>query len=167
MRSLTPHRDLGSQNTEDPITQAPPTIKSTGNLTPQDGRITRDAVSRAVQGGPATRGMASQAPQEGSVAVGVRAPTIVNPDKATILSPWIFNTFINDLLVGLNMSEHKVCIGTNYVNSFAYADDVNLMCTTVYGLQCLTDKCAMNARGWRFKFGLKNKMYGYLGTFPV
>ena len=61
-----------------------------------------------------------------------------------------FNTFINDLLEELGSSEDRVCIGTSCVNSFTYADDFNLICTTVSGLQSLIDKCSMYASTWRF-----------------
>ena len=48
--------------------------------------------------------------------------------------------------------DNKVCIGTRSVNSFAYTDDINLLCTTIPGLQRLIDKCANYASKWRFKF---------------
>ena len=48
-----------------------------------------------------------------------------------------------------------MCIGSCSVNSFAYAGDVNLLCTTVAGLQRLIDICTNYADKGRFSFGIK------------
>ena len=71
-----------------------------------------------------------------------------------LLSPQLFNIFINDLLKELKDSPHKVCIGSCSFNSFAYADDITIMCTTVSGLQNLIDKCVHYSKKWRFRFGI-------------
>ena len=55
----------------------------------------------------------------------------------------------------LSNSEDKVSIGPCSVNSFAYADDITVMCTTVPGLQRLINICAQYACKWRFRFGVK------------
>jgi hypothetical protein len=64
------------------------------------------------------------------------------------------NIFIDDLLVQLNNSDDKVCIGSFKINSFAYADDVTLLSTTVPGLQRVIDISCDYARKWKFRFGL-------------
>ena len=58
----------------------------------------------------------------------------------------------------VHVSNDKVCIGNCSLNSFAYADDVSLVCTTAPGLQRLINICADYARKWRFKFGIKKTM---------
>ena len=50
---------------------------------------------------------------------------------------------------------HGVSIGNMTLNSYAYADDVTLFCTTASGLQNLIDKCYMYSNKWRFNFGIK------------
>jgi len=75
--------------------------------------------------------------------------------QGSLISPQLFNIFIDDLLQELGDSSHKVCIGPCSVNSFAYADDITVMSTTAPGLQSLVDKCSVYARRWRFKFGIK------------
>ena len=50
-----------------------------------------------------------------------------------------------------------VAIGNIKLNSFAYADDVNLFCSSVSGLQSLIDVCHNYSITWRFKFGIRKK----------
>ena len=75
--------------------------------------------------------------------------------QGSILSPQLFNIFIDDLLISLRDSQDQVCIGNCKVNSFAYADDITVMSTTSPGLQRLINLCADYAKQWRFRFGIK------------
>ena len=85
--------------------------------------------------------------------------------QGSLLSPQLFNIFIDDLLQELSNSDDKVCIGTCQLNSFAYADDINLLCTTSPGLQRLINICAAYADKWRFKFGIsKTKCMAIAGS---
>jgi hypothetical protein len=51
-----------------------------------------------------------------------------------------------------------VWIGSEHLNSFAYADDITLLNGNIPGFQTLIDKCADYASKWRFTFGVKNEM---------
>ena len=75
--------------------------------------------------------------------------------QGSILFPFFFNIFLNDLLLDLKNDIHGVSIGNMTLNSYAYADDVTLFCTTASGLQNLIDKCYLYSNKWRFNFGIK------------
>lgn len=74
--------------------------------------------------------------------------------QGSILSPCIFNYFIDELLENLSQTKDGINIGGVHLNSFAYADDVTLLCSTVPGMQRLIDICSAYAKEWRFAFGI-------------
>ena len=75
--------------------------------------------------------------------------------QGSILSPYLFNIFINDLLNELKHINTGVRISNFHANSLAYADDINIFSTTTSGLQNLIDTCVNYADRWRFKFSVK------------
>ena len=72
--------------------------------------------------------------------------------QGSLLSPYLFNIFINDLLKKLTSMNPGVRIKDFHLNVLAYADDVNLISTTVAGLQKMIDECDNYAQMWRMKF---------------
>ncbi len=75
--------------------------------------------------------------------------------QGSVLSPYFFNIFLDDLLTELASSDTGLRIGQSNYNSFAYADDVTLMSATVPGLHNMIDRCVLYASQWRMRFGLK------------
>ena len=61
--------------------------------------------------------------------------------QGSILSPTIFNIFINDLLVKLSTSHVGIRTEDELFNSFAYADEINLMCLKTGDLHILINIC--------------------------
>ena len=74
--------------------------------------------------------------------------------QGSILSPLLFNHFINDLLLELKNCYIGVRIGSHVHDSFAYADDITVFSLTTTGLQTLLDMCAAYSEKWRFNFGI-------------
>ena len=74
--------------------------------------------------------------------------------QGSVLSPQLFNVFLNDLLKRLSECQAGVRMGNTLFNSFAYADDVSVFASTIPGLQQLVDICYEYAQTWRFKFGI-------------
>ncbi len=72
--------------------------------------------------------------------------------QGSVLSPYLFNIFLNDLLIQLKESKFGVNIGNRIYNSFSYADDISLFSVSVPGLQHLIDACFRYSVRWRFKF---------------
>lgn len=76
--------------------------------------------------------------------------------QGSVLSPYLFNIFIDELLEKLSISNLGVHIGNKLYNSFAYADDITVTSSSPVGLQKLIDVCAEYSKRWRFNFN-KNK----------
>jgi hypothetical protein len=75
--------------------------------------------------------------------------------QGSILSPYLFNLFIDNLLLKLKNVNTGIRIGDFHLNHAVYADDVNLMSTNAKGLQTLINICTSYASEWKFKFGFK------------
>ena len=82
------------------------------------------------------------------------------------LSPYLFNIFINQLLLDLNDCDIGVRIGDVLYNSMAYADDITIFSTNAKGLQCLIDMCTMYSDRWRFKYGIEKSKCMIIGKSP-
>ena len=74
--------------------------------------------------------------------------------QGSVLSPRVFCIFLNSLLVDRECSNAGVRIGPDSYQSFAYADNINLLSATVGGLHSLIDICLAYSKKWRFNFGI-------------
>ena len=62
-----------------------------------------------------------------------------------ILSPALFNVYMNNLSVTLNQSGIDGSLGDNLVNHICYADDLCLIALSLFGMQHLLDLCSVYA----------------------
>ena len=86
--------------------------------------------------------------------------------QGNILSPVLFNIFINDLLQELTSSDLGIKIGSSTFNNFAYADDVSLLSLCCQYLQLLIDLCESYVKRWRFSFGTYKTKCMVAGRIP-
>ena len=81
-----------------------------------------------------------------------------------VISPFLFNIFIDDFLKELDKNTSGLNIGEVKYNSFAYADDVTLFSSTTTGLQNLIIICTKYANEWRFRYGWKKSKCMTVGS---
>ena len=75
--------------------------------------------------------------------------------QGSVLSPKLFNIFLDELLHQLKDVPHGVRVFDVLYNSVVFADDVTVFSSTVVGLQELIDACFRYAQKYRFKFGVR------------
>ena len=73
--------------------------------------------------------------------------------QGRVLSPHLFNVFIDDLMRDLQGCPYGLRIGSLQINTAGYADDVTLIASTQLDLQKLVDICYRYSCKWRFSFG--------------
>ena len=83
--------------------------------------------------------------------------------QGSILSPFIFNIFLNDLLLELEACECGLRVGKSKFNSLAYADDIDLFAPNTCDLQTLVNICYNYSKRWRFNFGVKKSVFFIAG----
>jgi hypothetical protein len=81
-----------------------------------------------------------------------------------ILSPVLFNVFIDDLSVLLTESHHGCCINSVFVNHLFYADDSVLLAPSPYALQRLIGICEQFAKENDMLYNTKKTVCMFIST---
>ena len=76
--------------------------------------------------------------------------------QGSILSPFLFNVFMDDLSVHLNACKTGCIIGDRIVNHLMFADDLVVLCPSSAGLQQLLRVCSQY--GTDFKYNAKKSI---------
>ena len=73
--------------------------------------------------------------------------------QGSMLSPYLFNIFIDELMENLESSPYGIRIDSLSLYTAGYADDITLIASTVTDLQQLVNICYHYSCKWRFVFG--------------
>jgi len=87
--------------------------------------------------------------------------------QGSVISPLLFNVYVNDLLLSLQENQLGFRIGQHSFSHVAYADDVTLVAAQPDDLQALINKCTDYADKWRFTYGLKKTTCMIIGRCPM
>ena len=72
--------------------------------------------------------------------------------QGSIISPWLYSVYINDLLNELCSSEYSLAISDVNVTCPTQADDICLLSLTKHNLDMLIDICYKYSCNWRFRY---------------
>ena len=80
-----------------------------------------------------------------------------------VLSPQLFNFFINELLVILKNSGMGIRCGESYLPIMGYCDDTQLLANLISELQRMVDICVDYNKRWLMKYNVKKSVVMNLG----
>ena len=69
-----------------------------------------------------------------------------------VLSPFLFNTYINDLIVDINRSNYGCYLNNFKISILGYCDDIILVSSSLSNIQILLDLCQNYFEIWNIKF---------------
>ena len=86
--------------------------------------------------------------------------TVTNGVKqGGVLSPTLFSVYVNELLDNIQNSGYGCSIGDKCVGCVSYADDIIILCASLYGLKQMIKICESYALEYKIKFnGSKSKL---------
>ena len=87
--------------------------------------------------------------------------------QGAVLSPTLFNLYINNLLDKLESSKIGCHIGNIYCGAIAYADDIVLLCPSLYGVKHLLKICENYADDHGLLFNAQKSEFMYVTRKPV
>ena len=84
--------------------------------------------------------------------------------QCSVLSPLLFNVYVNELSERLNKSGVDISMNGTFVNHMLYAEDICIISLSSSGLQRLLNICDNYCKLHDLIFNAKKSMYRYFST---
>ena len=84
--------------------------------------------------------------------------------QGCVLSPTLFNLFINDLPEIFTHDCHPVTLYNEKLNCMLYADDLILISESELGLQCCLDKLHAYCKNWNLNINVEKSKVSIFNT---
>jgi hypothetical protein len=87
--------------------------------------------------------------------------------QGSVLSPFLFNIYVDDLIAELESSGLGCCIGNNFFGCVMYADDLLLISASVSGLQSMLDICYDFGQRHLMIYNSKKSLCCHFGSISI
>ena len=84
-----------------------------------------------------------------------------------ILSPFLFNMYVNDLIEECVKLNNGAKMGSENVSIISYCDDINLISSSIKHAQILLNVCENYGRQWKLKFNIKKTNFMSFGNVQI
>jgi retron-type reverse transcriptase len=82
-----------------------------------------------------------------------------------VLSPYLFNFFINEMITNCLDLNIGAKIGDHNISIVSYCDDIVLLSSTTSHLERLLDECQSYASSWKLEFNARKSVYMEMGKY--
>jgi exonuclease III len=83
--------------------------------------------------------------------------------QGSVISPVLFTIYMDELLKVLEQGGYGCRIGVHYMGALSSADDLSLLCTTLFGLQKMINMCEEFGKKYGIKYNPKKSMCMKMG----
>jgi len=98
--------------------------------------------------------------------VGYRFDVKCGVRQGSVLSPYLFSIYVDDLINELRHSGHGINVGMVFMGCILYADDIVLLSGSCYGPQKMVDICSNYGHRFDIKFNPLKSQTTVFGAPP-